>query len=90
VKIYNEFKNKGFDILGVSVETNKKSWLDAVREDNITWKSVSDLKGDNNRAALIYGIHYYPANFLIDSTGTIIAKDLRGDALRDKLAELLK
>ena len=90
VKTYNEFKNKGFDILGVSVETNKKSWIDAVLKDNITWKSVSDLKGDKNKAALIYGISYYPANFLIDPYGTIIAKDLRGDALRTKLAELLK
>ena len=90
VKIYNEFKSKGFDILGVSIETNKQNWLDAVRHDNITWESVSDLKGDNNKAALIYSIHYYPANFLIDPNGIIIAKDLRGDALRDKLAEILK
>lgn len=90
VKTYNEFKDKGFDILGVSVETNKKSWLDALQKDSITWKSISDLNGDNNKAALIYGIHYYPANFLIDPKGTIIAKDLRGDALRNKLSELLK
>jgi len=90
VKTYNEFKNKGFDILGVSVETDKKWWLDAMRKDSIVWENVSDLKGDANKAALIYGIHYYPANFLIDPNGTIIAKDLRGDALRNKLTELLK
>jgi peroxiredoxin len=90
VKTYNEFKDKGFDILGVSVETNKKSWLNAVHEDGIIWESVSDLKGENNKAALIYGIHYYPANFLINPNGIIIAKDLRGDALRNKLTELLK
>lgn len=90
VKTYNEFKRKGFDILGVSIETNKQNWLDAVRHDNITWECLSDLKGDNNKAALIYGIHHYPANFLIDPNGIIIAKDLRGDALKNKLAGILK
>jgi peroxiredoxin len=90
VKTYNEFKDKGFDILGVSIETDKKWWLDAMRKDSIAWESVSDLKGDANKAALIYSIHYYPANFLIDPKGTIIAKDLKGEQLRDKLKELLK
>ena len=90
MKTFSEFKDKGFDILGVSIETNKQWWLDAVQKDKITWECVSDLKGDNNKASLIYGIHYYPANFLIAPNGTIIAKDLRGDALRNKLAEILK
>lgn len=90
VKTYNEFKDKAFDILGVSAETSKKSWVDAIRDDGIIWKTVSDLKGVNNKAALIYGIYYYPANFLIDPNGIIIAKDLRGNALKNKLAELLK
>src|ERR1700676_497966 len=82
VKTYNEFKDKGFDILGVSCETTKHWWLDAVHHDNITWENVSDLTGRDNKAALIYGISYYPANFLIAPNGTIIGKDLRGDALR--------
>lgn len=90
VKTYREFKNKGFEILGVSVEANKKWWGDAMKKDSITWESVSDLKGQNNEAVLIYGIDHYPANFLIDPKGVIIAKDLRGDALREKLAELLE
>lgn len=89
VKTYQEFRNKGFEILGVSVETNKESWAAAVKTDHITWESISDLKGENNAAVLIYGISYYPANFLIDPNGTIIAKDLRGDALRSKLSEIL-
>ena len=83
-------QDKGFDILGVSIETEKKWWLDAMRKDIIAWASVSDLKGDANKAALIYGIHYFPANYFIDPKRTIIAKDLRGDALRSKLSELLK
>ena len=82
-------QDKGFDILGVSIGTDKK-WLDAMRKDSIAWASVCDLKGDANKAALINGIHYYPANFIIHPKGTIIAKDLRGDALRSKLSELLK
>lgn len=90
VKTYNEFKGKGFDILGVSIETKKDAWVDAIQHDNIVWRSVSDLRGDENKAALIYGIHYYPANFLINPNGIIIAKDLRGDALKNKLAEILK
>lgn len=90
VKTYREFKDKGFDILGVSCETTIKWWLDAVHQDNITWVNVSDLKGRYNKAALIYGIDGYPSNFLIAPNGTIIGKDLRGDALRDKLAEILK
>jgi len=90
VKTYREFRDKGFDILGVSVEANKKWWGDAMQKDSISWESVSDLKGQDNEAVLIYGIDHYPANFLIDPGGVIIAKDLRGDALRNKLAELLQ
>lgn len=89
IKTYREFNNKGFEILGVSVEANKQWWADAMIKDSITWESVSDLKGQDNEAVLIYGIDHYPANFLIDPNGVIIAKDLRGDALRNKLAELL-
>lgn len=90
VALYAAYKDKGFEILGVSIETSKKAWLKAVEEDKITWECVSDLKGDNNKAALIYGTHYYPTNYLIDPNGIIIAKDLRGDALKLKLAELLR
>ena len=89
VKTYNEFKDKGFDILGVSIETKRDKWVGAIQQDNIVWKNVSDLKGGNNKAALIYGTYYYPANYLIDPNGIIIAKDLRGVDLRNKLAEIL-
>ena len=89
VKTYNEFKDKGFDILGVSIEAKRDAWVGAIQQDNIAWKSVSDLKGDQNKAALIYSTYYYPANYLIDPNGIIIAKDLRGEDLRNKLAEIL-
>ena len=90
VKIYNEFKNTGFDILGVAADDKKEAWIEAIQKDSLTWQNVTDLRGDKNRAALIYGVSYYPANFLVDKNGIIIAKDLRGDALRNKLRELLK
>lgn len=89
VKTYNKFKNKGFEILGVASDSNKEAWLNAVKKDGLPWQNVSDLKGDKNIAALIYGVSNYPVNFLIDQTGSIIAKDLRGEKLREKLEELL-
>lgn len=89
VETYNAFKDKGFAILGVSADDNKKYWLEAVEKDGLTWENVSDLNGDKNRASLIYGINAYPTNFLIDDKGIIIAKNLRGEQLRKKLEELL-
>lgn len=88
VKIYNEFKEKGFEIFGVGAETKKEEWLDAVKTDGLTWTNVTDYKGDKNKAALIYGVSYYPTNFLIDKNGVIVARDLKGDKLREKLREL--
>jgi peroxiredoxin len=90
VKIYNEFKNQGFDIIAVSIDDNKIRWLDAIKLDGLTWHNLSDLKGDKTKAALIYGVSYIPTNFLIDRDGTIIAKDLPGNDLRNRLLEMLK
>lgn len=89
VNIYNEFKGKGFEILGVGAEKSKEDWLKAIEEDKLCWTNVTDLKGDKNKAALIYGVSYYPTNFLIDKTGTIVSRDLKDDALREKLNEIL-
>lgn len=89
VKTYNAFKTKGFEILGVAADDNKAQWLKAIKDDQLPWENVCDLKGDKNQAALIYGISGYPTNFLIDEKGVIIAKNLRGEALSKKLAELL-
>lgn len=88
VKIYNEFKEKGFEIFGVGAETKKDDWLDAIKTDGLTWTNVTDYKGDKNQAALMYGVSYYPTNLLIDKNGVIVAKDLKGDKLREKLKEL--
>jgi peroxiredoxin len=90
VKIYSEFKDLGFEIFGVAAETNKSNWLQAIGKDKLTWTNVTDLKGDNNEASLIYGVSGYPTSFLIDSTGVIIAQNLKIKDLRKKLRELLK
>eukprot|EP01012_Entosiphon_sulcatum_P032616 TRINITY_DN41460_c0_g1_i1.p1 TRINITY_DN41460_c0_g1~~TRINITY_DN41460_c0_g1_i1.p1 ORF type:complete len:383 (+),score=49.70 TRINITY_DN41460_c0_g1_i1:29-1150(+) len=91
VVAYNKFKDKGFTVLGVSLDRpgKKDAWLKAIADDKLTWTHVSDLKFWDNEVAKMYGIQSIPANFLIDPTGKIIAKGLREQALQDKLQELL-
>lgn len=89
VKIYDEFKDKGFEIFGVGAELSREVWLKAIEKDRLSWTNVTDLKGDKNEAALIYGVSNYPTNFLIDKNGIIISRDLNGDKLRDKLKEII-
>jgi peroxiredoxin len=90
VSAYNKFKDKGFTVLGVSLDSNKDPWLAAIKQDNLTWMHVSDLKGWGNEVAKLYGVTGIPQNFLIDKEGKIVAKDLRGPALDEKLAEIIK
>lgn len=92
VAAYNQFKDKGFTILGVSLDQpgKKEAWLKAIADDHLTWTHVSDLKFWDNAVAKQYGIRSIPANFLIDPDGKIIAKGLRGEALKEKLASLLE
>lgn len=88
VAAYNKYKDKGFTILGVSLDQNKTAWLKAVEKDNLTWTHVSDLKGWSNEVAQAFGINSIPQNILIDKQGIIIAKNLRGNALEEKLKEI--
>ena len=88
VSAYNKYKDKGFTVLGVSFDQNKDRWLQAVKADNLTWAHVSDLKGWGNEVGKIFGISSIPQNLLIDKDGKIIAKNLRGEALEEKLAEI--
>lgn len=90
VAAYNKFKDKGFTVLGVSMDSNKEPWVQAIKQDNLTWTQVSDLKGWGNEVGKLYNVQGIPQNFLIDKEGKIIAKDLRGAALEEKLAEILK
>jgi peroxiredoxin len=87
---YNQFKDKNFTILGVSLDQDKKAWLKAIKDDGLDWKQISDLKFWNSEAAAKYHIEAIPFNVLIDPQGKIIATELRGSDLHDKLAEVLK
>ena len=92
VKAYRAYKEKGFTILGVSLdnENGRQNWLNAIQKDSLTWTQVTDLKYWNNEVAQLYGIRSIPQNVLIDPNGVIIGKNLRGKALVDKLAEKIK
>lgn len=91
VENYNQFSTKNFTVLGVSLDRpgQKEKWMNAIKEDNLTWTHVSDLQFWNNSAAKLYHVSSIPQNFLVDPSGKIVAKNLRGPALRDKLCELL-
>jgi len=89
VKTYKKFYPGGFEIFAVSLDNEKDSWLMAIKKDSLNWEHVSDLRGNDNEASLIYGVNGIPDNFLIDKNGVIIGRNLRGDKLNEKLAEIL-
>ena len=90
VKLYDAYKDKGFDIFSVSLDKNKNKWLQAIEADGLKWPNhVSDLKGWQNGAAQQYGVTSIPSTLLIDSEGKIIAKNVRGPALEKKVADIL-
>ncbi|GAB3918883.1 TlpA disulfide reductase family protein [Mucilaginibacter boryungensis] len=90
VKAYNKYKDKNFTILGVSLDQpgDKAKWLAAIHKDGLTWTHVSDLQYWNNAASTAYGVQAIPQNYLLDPTGKIIGKNLRGKDLEDKLAQI--
>lgn len=90
VKAFNTYKDKGFTVLGVSFDDNKEKWVEAIDKDELHWTQVSDLKGWSNEVGKMYGIRAIPQNLLLDPEGKILAKNLRGEALESKLAELFK
>jgi peroxiredoxin len=91
-KVYNEFKGRNFDIVGVSLDDEKgrDKWLKAVQDDHLAWTQVSDLRGWQNEAAQRYHVQAIPQNFLIDPNGKIVAANLKGEQLQATLAQLLK
>lgn len=90
VAAYNQYKDKNFTILGVSLDDNKDKWLQAIKTDKLAWKQVSDLKGWENATVAMYGYDGIPYNVLLDPQGKIIATSLREAGLHSKLAEVLK
>ena len=87
---YNQFKDKNFTVLGVSLDKNKQAWMNAIKEDKLTWQQISDLKYWSSAAIPLYGFDGIPYNVLVDPQGKIIATGLRESALQNKLAEVLK
>ena len=88
-KTYDEFHPKGFEIYGVSFDQDREKWLAAVDQNGMNWLHVGEVKGFDNQAARDYAIQGIPSNFLIDAQGTIVAKNLRSEALYEKISELL-
>lgn len=87
---YEAYKGKGFGIIGVSLDNNKEAWVKAIADLGIEWPQISDLQGWNCVGAKLYGVNSIPATVLVAKDGTILAKNLRGDAIQEKLAEILK
>ncbi|BDD00410.1 TlpA disulfide reductase family protein [Persicobacter psychrovividus] len=89
VKMYNEYHKQGFEIVGVSLDNKKENWEKAITKDKLTWHHVSDLKGWKNEVAQKYGINSIPATVLVDASGKIVARNLRGEELEAKVKELM-
>ena len=88
VKLYNQYHEKGFEILGVSLDKEKENWIQAIKDDQLSWIHVSDLQYWQNAVARLYGVNAIPQTYLLDKDGKIIAKGLRSEELGKKLAEL--
>lgn len=89
VAAYKKFHDKGFEIVRISLDTDKESWLKAIRMDGLTWGHVSDLKGWESGLVKEYGVTVVPTSFLVDRNGKVIANNLRGEALQKKMEALL-
>lgn len=90
VAVYNKYKNRKFEILGISLDNGEAVWKAAIKKDGLIWPQVSDLNGWKNEVAILYNVRQIPQNFLLDPTGKIIAKNLLGHELEAKLAEIFK
>jgi hypothetical protein len=89
VRLYNAYKEKGFAILSVSIDTSKDKWTGAIQKDHYTWENVSELSGYAGATAALYNVTAIPNSFLLDKDGKIIAKNLRGKNLENKLIALM-
>jgi peroxiredoxin len=90
LKNYKAYKDKGFNIVSISLDKNRKEMEMAIRKDSMIWTTVSDLQGINGLVPTIYNVTFIPKNYLINPDGIIIAMDLRGDELNKKLKEIFK
>ena len=88
VKAYTDFHQKGFEVVGVSLDNDKDAWVKAIADLKMPWPQMSDLKGWDCEGAQLYNVRSIPSNVLVDQQGKIVAKDLRGEQLLKKLDEL--
>ncbi|MBO9150772.1 redoxin domain-containing protein [Chitinophaga sp. GCM10012297] len=89
IAAYRQYRDKNFTVLGISLDSKKGDWMKAIHHDQLEWTQVSDLKGWKNDAAVMYDVKAVPHNVLIDPSGNIIAKNLRGEALQKELQRIL-
>jgi thiol-disulfide isomerase/thioredoxin len=90
LQAYEKLKDSRFDIVSISLDDKREWWLKAVEGDKLPWQQVSDLKGFKTEIALRFGITAIPQNFLLNPEGKIIAKDLRGEGLTQKIANYIR
>jgi peroxiredoxin len=90
LKLYNKYKSKGFEVYGVSIDDKKNAWLKAIKHDNINYTQVNDKAGWYAKVTEVYGVNEIPATFLLDKKGAVIAVNLEGKELEDKINELLQ
>lgn len=84
------YKDKGFEILSVSLDNSRDKWLKAIQQEGMGWAQVCELNGNHNSAAVLYGVSGIPATFLVDRDAKLISTDLRGEDLNKKLSEVFK
>ncbi|MDR1555587.1 MAG: AhpC/TSA family protein [Tannerellaceae bacterium] len=89
-EVYEQYKDKGFEIVGVSLDRTGEAWIKGIEDLQITWPQISDLQYWKNAGAALYGVNSIPHTVLVDKEGVIVAKNLHGEALNAKLTELLK
>jgi peroxiredoxin len=90
IRLYDKYKAQGFEIFGVSIDSKKKDWIKAIAQDKITYPQVNDKAGWYSKTAETYGVNAIPNTFLLDKTGRIVAVDLEGEQLENKVKELLR
>jgi len=90
LKAYEQYHQQGFEIVGVSLDNNKDAWLKAIDQLKLPWPQMSDLKGWESEGAKKYNVRSIPANVLLDKDGKIVAKDLRGEELAERVGQLLQ
>ena len=89
VKAYSDYHAKGLEVVGVSLDNDHDAWVNAIEDLHMPWPQMSDLRGWDCAGARTYNVNSIPSNVLVDQQGKIIARDLRGNDLLDKMAELL-